>query len=401
MKTDKNATVLNAARIQQALDKAWGNRKSGPKMWERKVYTDADEILARLLGDNHVEESRRLLKQAEQAVRTRGKERVAENKFSAKKERVARSSLLDSDERKSLSSIRKLLRSEQWEDVRQGLTLAQNLSSSAVNSSLGAGIFVMQDNGGSVLRYKSSSALKHVKPRFRQEVLLHLASLCGMLETINIFKWSSLLWSGHGPESKNSRSQMTSVPDGNPDWQPKWCAGSDSNLTNLQIFGTMQNLTRLTIQKQPIVDLEGIRPLKKLTGLTVKSCAQLKNVDALQGLTGLVELSLHDANSVSQIDLTGFTSLETLHLSYCPSLSQIDGLGELVNLKTLDIGDCSSLENLSGIASLTQLQSVRLTRCKTLAGIVGKLAVTGVNSYYNYKSPEAIKKLQQQCAGAS
>ena len=54
--------------------------------------------------------------------------------------------------------------------------------------------------------------------------------------------------------------------------------------------------------------------------------------------------------------LSSHTSLQTLHLEGCSSLTALPGVSSLTSLQKLDLRDCSSLTALPDVSSLTSLK---------------------------------------------
>ena len=90
----------------------------------------------------------------------------------------------------------------------------------------------------------------------------------------------------------------------------------------------------------------------------------------------------------TEIDLSGYggatlaewlsrcTSVQTLNLKDCSSLTSLPDLSALVALQTLNLSYCSSLTSLPELSALVALQSLNLRGCKSLTALpdVSKLA---------------------------
>ncbi|CAN1844663.1 Disease resistance protein L6 [Linum perenne] len=62
--------------------------------------------------------------------------------------------------------------------------------------------------------------------------------------------------------------------------------------------------------------------------------------------------------------------MQTLQISHCPDLSNLDGLQHLVLLKTLSLS-CSKLEKLPSLSNMTKLDTLEVTHCWLLSEIHG------------------------------
>jgi internalin A len=58
-----------------------------------------------------------------------------------------------------------------------------------------------------------------------------------------------------------------------------------------------------------------------------------------------------------------------LDLSYCPALTNVDGLNGLAALTNLDLSGCTALANVDGLKSITALKSLKLNHCDVLADV--------------------------------
>ncbi|CAL6005260.1 leucine-rich_repeat domain-containing protein [Hexamita inflata] len=107
------------------------------------------------------------------------------------------------------------------------------------------------------------------------------------------------------------------------------------NLTNIELLTQFQQLSSLSLQFNPEID---IRPLSKmiwLTKLILSKCC-LKNVDSLKSLVQLQELDLAYNYNIDIHPLQFLKQLTKLILTNC-SLNDLTYLKPLVNLKNINI----------------------------------------------------------------
>lgn len=116
----------------------------------------------------------------------------------------------------------------------------------------------------------------------------------------------------------------------------------------------MQNLKSLELLSGSMISLDELKSLPALEALVVEDCGDLKNMDAVTGLTGLKTLSLELPYDCPEPDLSGLAGLEKLELSL---FDNCDFVGKLTNLKELSLKMCS-LSPDADLSALTQLKSL-------------------------------------------
>ena len=106
---------------------------------------------------------------------------------------------------------------------------------------------------------------------------------------------------------------------------------------NLDALEGMDHLRELTLGALPVADLNGLPALERLSSLRIVCCPNLRN---LKGASGTPELN-------------------RLDLEYCSRLTALDGIEELTGLTAL------RLANLSGLKSLRAFSKFDFTRLNT------------------------------------
>lgn len=77
-------------------------------------------------------------------------------------------------------------------------------------------------------------------------------------------------------------------------------------------------------------------------------CPNLRNLDALSGLTGLQTLELSGCTQLRNVDgLRGLTGLQNLKLIFCTELQDVDALKNLTGLQELDLRGCDKIPTKS------------------------------------------------------
>ena len=116
-------------------------------------------------------------------------------------------------------------------------------------------------------------------------------------------------------------------------------------------------------------DLARLRPLLLRLRPTVLIAAGCKdaNLDALQGLTSLKQLSLEGCTALQNVNaLKGLSGLQVLGLTGCPALQNVDALKGLSGLQSLSLIGCTALQNVDGLKGLSGLKDLDLRGCPKL-----------------------------------
>lgn len=127
------------------------------------------------------------------------------------------------------------------------------------------------------------------------------------------------------------------------------------NLKTLDFLKRMPQLKSLGLTDGKLLSLDGLEVLEKLEKLTVTDCRDLKNMDAVATLTGLVELYLEKPSSCEEPSLDGLTELRRLTLRSfhdCAFLSHLTGLEELT-LRSCELPPGVDLSGLTQLKKLT------------------------------------------------
>ncbi|CAN1811397.1 Disease resistance protein L6 [Linum perenne] len=147
--------------------------------------------------------------------------------------------------------------------------------------------------------------------------------------------------------------------------------------------------------------------LKRLKELRVMECQVTKltgnRLPSLANLNNLTELSLRCIGVPEVHGLGAMTLLKTLHISVAPNLSNLDGLENLLLLTELTLSDCCELKRLPSLATLTKLCCMVINSCKGLTELTGLegleslevLEVTSCVSVNKLSNLSTLKKLKQ------
>ncbi len=150
------------------------------------------------------------------------------------------------------------------------------------------------------------------------------------------------------------------------------------NIKALNFVSRMPKLKSLGIADGELLDLDGVETLADLEKLSVTDCGELKNMKAVEGLTGLKELTLekpYDCEEPSLGALTGLTKLTLESFSSCSFLQN------MTELTTLTLNGCDLPENidLSGLTKLKRLTCTTAYTDRSLQFIGGISSLESVN----------------------
>lgn len=143
------------------------------------------------------------------------------------------------------------------------------------------------------------------------------------------------------------------------------------NLKALDFLKKMPQLKSLGLSDGELLNLDGIEVLESLEKLSVTDCDELKNMTAVEGMTGLKELTLenaYDCEEPSLGALTGLTKLTLRNFHSCDFLRNLTGLTEL-KLHGCDLPENIDLSGLTQLKKLTCTTSLSDRSLKFIAGI--------------------------------
>lgn len=180
------------------------------------------------------------------------------------------------------------------------------------------------------------------------------------------------------------------------------------NLRALNFLGGMKSLKRLEIKSGMMISLDGVEDRPELEVLSVLSCEELKNMDAVLKLPNLKELALELPYECSEPNLSKLTGLEHLTLDGFGEASYLENLS---NLQSLELDSCyfSKSPDLSNLKNLKELtyrffsgSGEDISFIKKLPALE-KLNMSGVSTYddisgiFNMKNLKELKISGMEC----
>ncbi|CAN1326476.1 Disease resistance protein L6 [Linum perenne] len=201
----------------------------------------------------------------------------------------------------------------------------------------------------------------------------------------------------------------------------------DDLLQRLPSLANLNNLTELSLRCIGVPEVHGLGAMTLLKTLHISVAPNLSNLDGLENLLLLTELTLSDCCELKRLpSLATLTKLCCMVISDCPSIADLEGLGKLAKMKTLilkgnprfrelrsiwhlssllnlDISRCDSLKRLLNLSRLKNLKSIRVDSCKGLTELTGLegleslevLEVTSCVSVNKLSNLSTLKKLKQ------
>ncbi|CAN1325948.1 Disease resistance protein L6 [Linum perenne] len=183
------------------------------------------------------------------------------------------------------------------------------------------------------------------------------------------------------------------------------------NLTNLS------NLTRLVLIKTGVSEIVGLKGLRMLEIFEIREAPNLINLDGLEHLMLLKELSLDDCCALEQLpSLWDLTKLQQLEISCCQLLSKFCVLSEvgeptsnlaftgLLNLPEMERSDylelgIDQLSELKGLETLELLECLTITNCTSLGKLsslsgLKNLKKLEINACFHLNDLTGLEKLE-------
>ncbi|CAN1811869.1 Disease resistance protein L6 [Linum perenne] len=179
---------------------------------------------------------------------------------------------------------------------------------------------------------------------------------------------------------------------------------SNSNkLDRLPDLTNLSNLTRLVLIKTGVSEIVGLKGLRMLEIFEIREAPNLINLDGLEHLMLLKELSLDDCCALEQLpSLWDLTKLQQLEISCCQLLSKFCVLSELSslrNLQKLSISGIDRLSELKGLETLELLECLTITNCTSLGKLsslsgLKNLKKLEINACFHLNDLTGLEKLE-------
>jgi hypothetical protein len=153
------------------------------------------------------------------------------------------------------------------------------------------------------------------------------------------------------------------------------------SITNFRFFKTqIQNLTGFNNliscswfqlwNNNTLQSFSGFNNITSLNNLTIEGSNTLNTMNSFQNLQTLGNLFIGYC-SLNSISLPGLNSLNDLFIDYCPNISNLNGLTQLVSLNNLTIRGSLYNFNFSNYSFLNNLTSLSLESCPNQSSLSG------------------------------
>ncbi|CAN1245259.1 Disease resistance protein L6 [Linum grandiflorum] len=161
-------------------------------------------------------------------------------------------------------------------------------------------------------------------------------------------------------------------------------------LKSCRLKGRLPNLSKLIkLHKLVIVhcpllsEIQGLGELKRsLLHLEVSCCDKLAHIDGLESLEALESLTLESTSLKRLSILSSLANLETLDVSGCIRLVDIQGLDRLGSLQKLNMSNCWSIEELPDISEMKSLKVLDVSECIKLVRVNGLEKLESLEELY-------------------
>ena len=211
---------------------------------------------------------------------------------------------LNKEQRKHMASIRKLIKSRDWSDVRQGIALLKSINEPYIWAIMGEGVQISQAGW---LELGPGEITKRVRKEYQRPLTYWAAHYTGKFRPCRYLDLCMLSYGG---------ARNVAVEDLSP------LAGLE-HLTHLQLNGFRST------------DLSPLSGLTGLTRLTLRGFRSLRDLTPLQGLVNLSYLHVTGCPIEDLSPLSGLTSLRMLSLSHCAAVTDLRPLKGLRGLESL------------------------------------------------------------------
>ncbi|CAN1325957.1 Disease resistance protein L6 [Linum perenne] len=213
--------------------------------------------------------------------------------------------------------------------------------------------------------------------------------------------------------------------DGIPSSLNKLEISNSNKLDRLPNLTNLSNLTRLVLIKTGVSEIVGLKGLRMLEIFEIREAPNLINLDGLEHLMLLKELSLDDCCALEQLpSLWDLTKLQQLEISCCQLLSKFCVLSEvgeptsnlaftgllnlrkpfldlssLRNLQKLSISGIDQLSELKGLETLELLECLTITNCTSLGKLsslsgLKNLKKLEINACFHLNDLTGLEKLE-------
>ncbi|CAN1158536.1 Disease resistance protein L6 [Linum perenne] len=169
-------------------------------------------------------------------------------------------------------------------------------------------------------------------------------------------------------------------------------------------FANLNNLTKLSLWKFEVPEIQGLGDLIMLETLEIYDAQNFINLDGLESLSHLKTLKLQNCLVLEKlpISLANLTKLQELSINKCTQLAEVMSVERLEALRSLIMTDCTSITKFPDLSALTNLKTLRISGCTGLTGVMEiprleslkKLDMSGCSSVEEFTGIENLELLE-------
>ncbi|CAN1326477.1 Disease resistance protein L6 [Linum perenne] len=139
----------------------------------------------------------------------------------------------------------------------------------------------------------------------------------------------------------------------------------DDLLQRLPSLANLNNLTELSLRCIGVPEVHGLGAMTLLKTLHISVAPNLSNLDGLENLLLLTELTLSDCCELN------LKNLKSIRVDSCKGLTELTGLEGLESLEVLEVTSCVSVNKLSNLSTLKKLKQLKIEYCSELSEVTG------------------------------
>ena len=279
-------------------------------------------------------------------------------------------------QKKQLAAVRKLIKSANHQEFKQGLALLNSIDDPSLWSVFSEGIETLLlakyariwsrnvEPEVVELVVREGEIQKRVKAANRFCIALYAYVASGRLSGVTHFRIAE-------ETALNDVSPLSKLTD--LVYLSLLCHAPSPNtaLTELPDLSALQKLEVVRIRQHlQLVDLRGLAGLTGLKELSLDGCTDVEDLSPLSSLTSLESLTLsNDQDLYSWLSRNKLTTSAAFAAGRGPGLEKLVDLGplsSLSSLRTLTLDRCNAVTDLSPLSSLSSLRKLRLSRCSKL-----------------------------------
>lgn len=163
-----------------------------------------------------------------------------------------------------------------------------------------------------------------------------------------------------------------------------------SQIVNLNGLDSLESLSWINISDCPLMeDLNGLNSISSIGGnISIYGCPQLTSLNGLNAVSYIGVFRIRDCSLIEDLNgLDSISSMGTIHLTDCSELSSLNGINTITELGAISISNCNQLTTIDVFHQITELGYLELESNDSLTSIEGLSNVQAINSLYIKNNP--------------